>query len=78
MIINQVCGENVTAEVQAQTPLVEAIANLVSFTGKPEAKYLWAKFTDVNGSFVGLVISDNSDEYAEGVGTDGYYYKRIE
>lgn len=78
MIINQVGGENVNAEVQAQTPLVEAIAELTIFTGKPEAKYLWTKFTSENGDFVGLVISNNLEEYKEGIGEDGFYYQRVE
>lgn len=80
MLINRVgggSGENVTAEVRTQTPLIEQLANLISTMPKPSATHLWAKFTEEDGTLMELLVSTQSDTYPNGVGEDGYYYQKI-
>lgn len=79
MLINRVGGggENVTAEVNVQTPLVEELALLALRNGRPKAKYLWLKMTAADGYVDEILTSNIETEYTEGLGDDGYYYMRI-
>ena len=80
MLINRVGGggENVTAEVNTQTPLVQDIATiLAAAVVRPSGIHLWAKFTGQDGAFVELVLSSDPDAYPEGVSEDGYYYQKM-
>lgn len=82
MLINRVGGggggENVTAEVKVQTPLVTEIAEMIAASVvRPAGTNLWAKFTEEGGAFVELVLSSDPDAYPEGVGEDGYFYQKM-
>lgn len=79
MLINRVGGggENVTAEVNVQTPLVEDIAALLNVAGRPAGTHLWAKFKSEGGAFIELLLSSSADTYPEGVGEDGYFYQKM-
>lgn len=79
MLINRTGGggENVTNEVEVQTPLIDQIAQLVAISPRPEMKYLWAKFDATGETFIELITSTVSDAYTDGIGEDGYYYQRI-
>ena len=80
MLINRVGGggENVTAEVNTQTPLVQDIATmLAAAVVRPSGTHLWAKFTDQDGVFIELVLSSDPDAYPDGDVKDGYYYQKM-
>lgn len=79
MLINRTGGggENVTDEVKVQTPLIGMMAQLVAITPKSTMRYLWAKFDSTGENFIELVMSSQSDAYAEGLADDGYYYQQI-
>lgn len=78
MLINRTGGggENVTAEVTYQTPLVQEIALLALGKGMSvKGKYLWLKMKD--GSVDEIVVSTTATTYTEGLNSDGYYYIKI-
>ena len=79
MLINRTGGggENVKAEVNIQTPLVEQIAQLVGVMPRAGAKYLWVKFDSTGTTFIELITSTMPDAYADGLNEDGYYYQSI-
>lgn len=79
MLINRTGGggENVTNEVETQTPLIEALAQLVSITPKFTMRYLWAKFDATGENFIELVMSSQADTYTDGLADDGFYYQQI-
>ena len=79
MLINRVGGggENVTAEVTAQTPIIQELAILALCNGRPKQKYMWLKMTSANGNIDEIITSNVETAYAEGLNADGYYYMRI-
>lgn len=79
MLVNRTGGggENVTNEVNTQTPLIEQLAQLVAVTPKSTMRYLWAKFDATGEIFIELVMSSQSDAYQDGLADDGYYYQQI-
>ena len=79
MLINRVGGggENVTAEVTTQTPLIEQIALLALCNGRPKGKYVWLKMTSADGDIDEVLVSNKETTYPDGLGSDGYYYMRI-
>lgn len=70
-------GENVTNEVNTQTPLIEQLAQLVAITPKSTMRYLWAKFDSTGENFIELVMSSQHNAYSDGLADDGYYYQQI-
>ena len=79
MLINRVGGggENVTEEVNAQTPLVQELAVLALSKGRQKGRYLWLKLTSADGDIEEVLVSNVETAYTEGVNADGYYYMRI-
>jgi hypothetical protein len=79
MLINRVGGggENITTEVNTQTPLVQELAKMALLTGMPITKYAWLKLTSASGSVIGVLTSNDETEYPDGLGDDGFYYMRI-
>lgn len=78
MLINRVGGggENVTAEVEAQTPLVQELALLALGKGiNVKGKYLWLK--TINGKVDEIMVATSPTMYPEGLADDGYYYIKI-
>ena len=71
-------GGNLTGLIEENTALVNEIASLIVFTGRPEARYLWLKLDEQDGNIIELLLGNTESEYpSDTVGDDGYYYQRV-
>lgn len=77
MLINRVGGgggEDVRAEVEAQTTLIEELQNLAAYSLRFEGTNVWFKYPAEGGSLVEVLVSDDENAYPNGDGGDGFEY----
>lgn len=53
-----------------------AIRKFPKYT-KPEGLYIWQKFTELNGTFINYVVSNNENEYPNNGILGNFYYTKV-